>query len=265
MRHRAGALLSLVEVFLHFTDFCALQMTDFRRHLFNRGCDQRQRRKILRMPVALQHLRRDLRRMNAQLFTDIILNERRGVGKRTDGAGYLSGFHHRRRFLKPLQVPVHFFKPERKFQAEGCDFRMHAVSPAHHDRILVPQRFFLQTILKPMQIFPQNFIGLLIQIPISRIDDVGRGQAVMNPLSFLAQRFGNRPGKRHDVMFGFTFNFIDPVDVKRGVLPQLRHVFRRDFPQLTPGLACQQLDLQPRAKLAFLVPDRPHFRAGITV
>ena len=60
--HRAGAGLAFVEGLLGFEHFRLLQAADLGRELLQRRADDGQRRHELRVTVALEHLRRSLRR-----------------------------------------------------------------------------------------------------------------------------------------------------------------------------------------------------------
>jgi hypothetical protein len=65
MRHRRRAFLPGFEFFLRFADFGALPVTDLQRDFFQRRSDNRQRAEIFGVTVALNNLRRNVRRFDA--------------------------------------------------------------------------------------------------------------------------------------------------------------------------------------------------------
>ena len=76
MRHGRAAALLAAERLLHLADFRALQVADFLRDSFERSRDDRQRRKILRVAVAFDHLRGDRRGRQPQPLADFLLDFR---------------------------------------------------------------------------------------------------------------------------------------------------------------------------------------------
>ena len=66
VRHGGGALLARGERLLRFPHLRALEVANFERDLLHRGRDDRERRKELRVAVALDHLGRDRRGLQAR-------------------------------------------------------------------------------------------------------------------------------------------------------------------------------------------------------
>jgi hypothetical protein len=85
--------LAFGEKFLCFQDFGALQVTNFGRQSLARGGNHSERRKIHRMPVARDDLRRDRLNREAHFFRDISFHARIDLGERADRAGDGSGRH----------------------------------------------------------------------------------------------------------------------------------------------------------------------------
>ncbi|MMZ66110.1 hypothetical protein D1872_285790 [compost metagenome] len=141
---------------------------------------------------------------------------------------------------------------------------MYAMRPAHHRRVFVSQRFFAENLDKVDDVFFQNLIRLLQQVAQRRVDDIGRGQPVVNPFAFRPQAFRDGPGKSDYVMARFLLDLVDPVDVEGGVFPQQRDIFFRNNSEFRPGFARANFNLQPSFKLVLLGPDGPHFRSAVT-
>src|SRR5438067_244138 len=85
VRHRRRAFLPLRERFLDLADLGLLQPANLERELLERSRRDRQRREQLGMPVALNHLRRHRRGLEAESPADIFFNLRRQVREGADG------------------------------------------------------------------------------------------------------------------------------------------------------------------------------------
>ena len=68
-------------------------MPDLERDLLKRRRDQRQRRDIIGVAIARDHLRRDRRRAQSQPLADAFLGLRADVSESSDGARNLSHAH----------------------------------------------------------------------------------------------------------------------------------------------------------------------------
>ena len=258
MRHRAAALLAFAEMFLDFMNLGALKTADLRSHLLQRGADQGQGGKIMRMTVALQNLGGNIRRMDAKLLTDIILHKRRNIGKRSDRTADLACFDICGSRIKPFEVPLHLFIPERKLQSEGRDLRMDAMGSSHHDGILVLQGIGFQDFHEIENILAQNGVCFLKADAICRIDDISARHAIMHPLLFLTETLGNTARERDDIMFRLCFNLMNAVHIKLCILPDRFHIFRRNLSEFAPGFINQDLDLQPCLIHCLFAPDITH-------
>ena len=82
VRHGRAAALLAAKRLLHFANFGALQMADLERHALKRRRDNRERGKILRVAVALDHLRRNRRGGEAEPLADFLLDFRAEVRAR---------------------------------------------------------------------------------------------------------------------------------------------------------------------------------------
>ena len=76
MRHRRTAALLAAERLFRFAHFGALQMANFQRDFFQRGRDQRQRAEIVRVAIALNHLRSYGSDAEAQPLADALFDFR---------------------------------------------------------------------------------------------------------------------------------------------------------------------------------------------
>ena len=69
-----------------FADLCALKMPNFKRNLLHRRRRDRQRRKELGVPVALNDLSRDGRVLQGELFADALFDFGVQMRERADRA-----------------------------------------------------------------------------------------------------------------------------------------------------------------------------------
>ena len=104
---RAAALFAAEGLF-GFADFGALQVADFERDFFQRGADERERTEIVRVAIALNHLRSDRRDVQAEALADALFDvgaEMRGVA---DGSGNFADGHLRGGIAEALLVALDF-------------------------------------------------------------------------------------------------------------------------------------------------------------
>src|SRR3954454_20792785 len=90
MRHRGGALLSLRERLLHLSDLRPREVTDLGREGVERGGEDRERRDVLRVAIARDHLAGGFGRLQIELRADILLHAGVDARVRSDRAGELS-------------------------------------------------------------------------------------------------------------------------------------------------------------------------------
>ena len=118
VRHGRRAFLLFAEKFLGLADFGALQVADFGRDLVERGGDHRQRRQIMRVPVALDHLRRNRRRLQSQPRADFFFQFRAQMREGSDRAGKLAHPHILRGGSEARDVALRFGIPVGQLESE---------------------------------------------------------------------------------------------------------------------------------------------------
>ena len=87
VRHGGAAALLAAERLLDFANFGALQMANFLRDAFERRGDDGERREILRVTIAFDHLRSDWRGGKAQTLADFLFDFRAEMRAGADRAG----------------------------------------------------------------------------------------------------------------------------------------------------------------------------------
>ncbi len=88
--HRRRAFLAFAKRLFYLSNFGFLQPANLEREFFERRGQDRKRRHQLRMAIALNDLRRDRRRREAELLADGFFNLRIEVREHADGAGDLA-------------------------------------------------------------------------------------------------------------------------------------------------------------------------------
>ena len=97
-----------------------------------------------------------------------------------------------------------------------------------------------------------------------RVDDVGGGEAVVEPAALVAELLGDGVDEGGGVVVERRLELGDPLRRRRrGLLLERRGGLRRHDPELGPGGGRGQLDLEPGPQLALVRPDPGHGRAGV--
>ena len=110
--------------------------------------------------------------------------------------------------------------------------------------------------------------GLLQHQRLRGIDDVVRGQAVMQPAGGVGVAggghfFGDGGGEGDDVVLDFALDFVDAGDVEAGVGAQGCGGFGWDFAGFGQGFARGQLHFEPLREAVFVGEDAAHFGARV--
>jgi len=97
-----------------------------------------------------------------------------------------------------------------------------------------------------------------------RVDDVGGGEAVVEPAAFVAQLLGDGVDERRRVVMERRLDLRHALGCRalRVLLQRLRRVGGHD-PELGPGRRGGELDLEPGLEPALVRPDAGHGRAGV--
>ena len=117
----AAALLA-AERLLGFAYLGALQMPDFKRNFFESGRHDRQRRKVLRVAVALNHLRRHGSHVQPKPLANRGLRFRSQMGRVAHSSGNFSHGHLPRGLPEPFKVAAILGEPVGDFQSKRCDW-----------------------------------------------------------------------------------------------------------------------------------------------
>ena len=113
-----------------FADLGALQVADLGCDLVERGRDHRQRGQVMRVPVALDHLGRNVGGFQSQACADALFEFGRKMREGTDCARKLAHPHVFRGGCEARDVALRLGIPVGEFETEGDGLGVHAVSAA---------------------------------------------------------------------------------------------------------------------------------------
>jgi len=143
----------------------------------------------------------------------VLLHPRIDIGKGADRPGNLpvgNGLH---RSLHAAQVAAHFIVPESHLDAESHGFRMDAVGPPDHSRVLVLESPSLQGFHEPLHPLQYPEPAFPEQHGQRRVQHIGRGHADMHKTRVVTDIVGNGSEKGNHVILYHFFYFIDPGHV----------------------------------------------------
>ena len=217
VRHRRGALLALAERLGDLGHLGARQVADLERELLERGGDERERGEQLGMPVALDDLRRDRLGLEPEPLAREALELRVGRRVGADRAGELADAHRlervpRSRSRRALELE----RPAGELEAEGRRLGVNAVRPADADVVAV--------VLRPLEHRVQRAVERprAGARPPSRtcsaragVDDVRRGQAVVDPAPGRAELGGDGVDEGGQVVLGLALELGDALGRRR--------------------------------------------------
>ena len=163
-----------------------------------------------------------------------------------------------------MRRAVELERPAGELEAEGRRLGVHAVRPPDADVVAVPLRPLDDRVLGPLEPRQQELAGRADLKRESSVDDVGRGQSVMNPASVRPDLGRDGVHERGQVVLRLALELGDALGARRlRALSDLRHDVRGNGSELGPGLEGGELDVQPARELALLRPDPGHLGSGV--
>ena len=153
MGHSRTAALLAAEWLFHFADFGALQVANFQRNAFERSRHDSERGKILRVAIALDHLRSDRGRGQAKFLADFLLDLRAEMSTGSHRAGNFSNRHLLRCALEARKVSAIFRVPISHFKTKGDGLGVNAMRAPNLRRVFEFPRAALENLAKSFQVF----------------------------------------------------------------------------------------------------------------
>ena len=235
-----------------------LEVAHLEGHLLERGGYYREGGYVERMPVPLEHLGRDVGGMYAELLAHIVLDERGDVGEVAHGAAHLAGLDSCGSILEAVDVALHLLVPQGPLEAERGDVCVDSVGPADAGSGLELEGALPEHRLELLEVLEQYGVGLLEQVAVGRVHDIGGGESVVHPFLLLVEALAHGTGECHDVVAGLLLYLLDALDLEAGVGAYLLHIFLGHDTEPAPGLGREGLHLEIGAELVLFGPDVAH-------
>jgi len=96
-----------------------------------------------------------------------------------------------------------------------------------------------------------------------RVEDVRRGETVVNPAAFVSDRVGDDVDERGHVVPGRALALVHRLNGERGAFPADLRSLGRNRSLGCPGLERGELDLEPELHPALGAPDRAHLSSRV--
>ena len=216
------------------------------------------------MTIALEDLGRGRRRLQPEALARHALHLRLDCGVLADRARELADAHAVQRPLDPGAVAVEREGPPGELQAERGRLGMHAVCAPDRERVpmlLGPRDHGGEGTVESLEHERAGFADLQRE---RGVDDVRRGEPVVEPSSVGAERPGHGVDEGRDVVVRHRLELRNACrrrrrrpDADRG------DRFCGHRPEVRPPVERGQLDLEPARELRLLRPDPRHRRTGV--
>ena len=216
VRHRRRALLAAAERLLHLADLGAREVPDLERERVERGGDDRERRQQLGVAVALEDLRRGRRGLEPEPLAGEPLELGIGRGVGADGARELADAHPLERARDAARGRAPARTPSRRASAR--------TSSARHGRRACGRSAASRGAPRPARRRPRRRGRgpARISAPACahlqrerRVDDVGGGEAVVEPAALLAELLGDGVDEGGGVVVQRRLELGDPLRARR--------------------------------------------------
>ena len=264
VRHRGRALLSRGEILLRLADIRALEVAHLRRDLLERRGADGDRRDELRVAVALDDLRREAHRREAELLADHLLDLRVDVGIRADRARELADGDDLLRVLDALDVALDLRAPEQELEAERHRLRVDAMRAADARRMLELHGAAAQHLVERPEILEDDVAGVAHHHAVSRVLHVRGRQSFVDVLGVIADMLRDIRQERDDVMMRYRLDLMDAIHLERSLRADVLGRLLRDLAELRHSVAGSHLDIQDLLPLVLDGPEMAHLRPGVT-
>jgi hypothetical protein len=178
----------------------------------------------------------------AHLGLDLGIEVREGA----DRTRQLPHRHHVARPQDTIEIALQLRVPQRQLDAERHRLGMHAVGAADHRRpamLLGARAHRLHQAGDPLDDEAARLAHLQ---RLRGVDDVGGGQAEVEPARRRPDLLGHRGRERNHIVLRRPLDLFDAGDVERRSRPQLAGRVGGHEPGVGHGVGCRQFNLEPR-------------------
>ena len=254
MGHGGAPFLALGKGFFYLQHLGTLEMAEFGGPAINATADKGERAHEFRMAVALDDLGGDRGWLETELFADEGLDLRIEMGIGADGTAQHPVGNAFAGLLQPLNGAAKFVIHDAELEAEGDRLRMDAVAAANHRSEFMLLGTLCDGFAKFDQILQQD-VGRFNHLHCKGgIEQVGGGQAAMNPTCRLSDMGGNLFEESDDIVIRPLFNLANFGDAEGSLFPDCHGIFLGDDAQLGHSFTGERLNLKPDFKFPLLRP-----------
>src|SRR5579883_3513902 len=230
--HGGGALLYGGKRLGGFADFGALKMADLDGDFVEAGSNASEHGEVVGVEIAREDLRGDGRGLETETSADFFFGFGADVGEGPDRSRDFADADLFGGLCKAGFVAAELVVPERDFKAEGDRLGVHAVGAADLHRVFMLEGELFESGEQLVEISGDEARGVADLQRLCGIDDVIRGEAVMQPAGgvgvvTLFHALGDGGGEGDDVVAYFALDFLDTGEVETGVGAQAGGGFLR--------------------------------------
>src|SRR5581483_8994485 len=153
-------LCGIAEELFGFSYFSSLKVANLGGELVERAGDDRERRQVVGVAVALNHLRRDGSGLQSQALAHLFFEFGAEMGESSNCAGKLSDSHFFSGAIKALDVAAHLRIPVSELESEGDGLSVNAVGASDHGRVFELPGAALENIVQLAEILRDDRGGL---------------------------------------------------------------------------------------------------------
>lgn len=215
------------------------------------------------MAVARDHLRRDRLGLKAELLRHVGFDPWIDMGEGADRARNGASRDLVPRRDEPCPGAGELGIGDGELEPEGGGLRMHAVTTADGQRVLVLEGADLQRFEQRIDIGNEQVGGLHELKVEAGVEHIGGGQALMQKARLRSHLFRDAGQEGDDIVLHLPLDLVDAGDVKAAALLHRHGRLLRDQPELGHGLGGQSLDLEPNSELGLGLPNASHFGAAV--
>ena len=201
--------------------------------------------------------------MRPEQIAGLLLHLGGQMGEGAHGAGKFADADDLPGLEQAFPVALHFCIPEGEFEAEGGGFGVDAVGAADADGVFELIGPCLDNGHDLVQVGEQDVGGLPQAQGHGGVQDVRRGQGVVQVAAVFTDVFGDVGEEGDDVVLGLGLDLFDAGHVKAGLGPDMVHGCFGDEIKESHGFQGREFDFEPGVKFIFFGPDTGHLGPAV--
>ena len=162
-----------------------------------------------------------------------------------------------------IEIALQLRVPERELEAERHRLGVDAVGAPDHRRPAVFGGPDADRVHQPRDALDDEAAGLAHLERLGGVDDIGRGQAEVQPARRRTDMLGDGGRERDHVVLRGLLDLFDARDVEGRLGAKLARRIGRHEPRVGHRVGGRELDLEPGLVATLLAPDRAHLGVGV--